>query len=193
MNLRESERVPLQGVEGVEHGNSGKKVADAWLYLEERHGPTPARRVVCLETRDGAVYRFQRYSTDEYLAFYNRENPDGSEFERAAQLPEHVEDVRESIMDREVLPDFEALIRAEAQVGERDLADLEAETVEQVAADGGVDEWLPPRERGTLGRGGKSWVAHEERLREPDYTVEDAGDDWPGADGATRLSGGDAE
>lgn len=117
MSLRESRDVPLAGVDDVEREGSGKKVVDARLRLEERHGPTPARHVVALETRDGAVYRFQRYGTDEYLAFYNRQNPDGSEFRRRAALPEHVQAVRRAIMDREVLPEFEPMMEAMQQVG----------------------------------------------------------------------------
>jgi len=115
----ESDPIPLLGVEEVEREGQGKKVVDAWLVLEGRHGPTPPRRVVTVETRDGALYRFQRYGRDEYLAFYNRENPDGSEFQRRASLPAHVEAVREAIVNSEVLPDFEAALEAEVKVGER--------------------------------------------------------------------------
>jgi len=118
--LRESESVAMRGVDDVDREGQGKKVVEASVRLEERQGPTPARRVVSIETRDGAVYRFQRYGRDEYLAFYNRENPDGSEFQRKPSLPAHVEAVRTAIMADDVLPDFEALLRAEEQVGERE-------------------------------------------------------------------------
>ncbi|AGC65568.1 hypothetical protein K745_gp43 [Haloarcula hispanica virus PH1] len=147
MNYKDtSDPVPLLGVEEVERESQGKKVVDAWLVLEGRHGPTPARRVVSIETRDGAVYRFQRYATDEYLAFYNRENADGTSFKRAAALPEHVEAVRTAIMDHEVLPDFEKALEAEVQVGERTRDDATDEEVREAAeaaevamlADGGT-------------------------------------------------------
>ena len=118
--LRTSDRVPLLGVEEVERDGKGKTVTDAWLVLEERHGPTPARRVVSLQTQDGAIYRFQRYRTDEYLAYYDRQNPDGEQFQRQAPLPAHVEAVRDAIVAREVLPDFDAMTRAEEQVGDDD-------------------------------------------------------------------------
>lgn len=118
--LRESEAVPLLGVGRVEREGQGKTVVSASVRLEERQGPTPPRRVVSIETRDGAIYRFQRYGRDEFLAFYNRENPDGSEFKRKAALPTHVQDVREAIMSGDVLPDFAAMLRAEKQVGERE-------------------------------------------------------------------------
>jgi hypothetical protein len=119
-SLRRSERVPMHGVTAVERDGQGKAVDTAWLHLEERHGPTPPRHVVTIRTMDGAVYRFQRYDRDEFLAFYDRQNPDGSEFQRAANLPEHVEAVRRAIMDGDVLPDFEALLRAEVHVGAHD-------------------------------------------------------------------------
>jgi len=161
--LRESESVPFRSVDDVDLEGQGKKVVDARLRLEERRGPTPARRVVAIETRDGAVYRFQRYARDEYLAFYNRENPDGSEFQRNASLPAHVQAVREAIMADDVLPDFEALMEAERQVGERDY-DSSGE-----ATDAEVRRAIERAERGTYSReqrradGGKSWVAQERK------------------------------
>ncbi|AAY24975.1 ORF 49 [Haloarcula hispanica virus SH1] len=154
----ESDPVPLLGVEEVERDTQGKKVVDAWLVLEGRHGPTPARRVVSIETRDGAVYRFQRYGRDEYLAFYNRENPDGSRFQRAASLPEHVEAVRTAIMNREVLPDFEKALEAEVQVGERTADDVDEATDQEVREAVENAEAALVADGGAVGRG--------ERLRE---------------------------
>lgn len=116
-DLRESDVVPLSDVDDVEREGGGKTVVAARLRLEERYGPTAARRVVSIETRDGAIYRFQRYGSDEFLAFYNRENPDGSEFKRKAPLPGHVEQVRRAIMDGDVLPELAALVAAERAVG----------------------------------------------------------------------------
>lgn len=176
MNVtRESERVALRGVDDVDREGQGKKVVDAWLHLEARYGPSPARRVVTIETRDGAVYRFQRYGRGEFLAFYNRENPDGTEFKRRASLPAHVQAVREAIVADDVLPDFEALLRAEHQVGEREMDEATDEDVRQavqarekaLAPDGGAEceGWrLPARER--RADGGKSWVALEQKRRD---------------------------
>ena len=115
--LEHSERIPLRGLDDVERDGKGKKVVAAWLRLEKRYGPTPARRVVSIKTRDGAVYRFQRYDSDERLAFYDRTNADGSRVHHATQLPQHVEAVRNAVMDGDVLPEFESFNRATQQVG----------------------------------------------------------------------------
>jgi hypothetical protein len=102
--------IPLTDVDDVEQPNTGKVVAEARLRLEERHGPSPARQVVSIETRDGCVYRFQRYAAGEYLAFFNRTNAEGKNFLRATALPEHVEAVRVAVQDGRVFPALEDLL-----------------------------------------------------------------------------------
>jgi len=175
MNPHElSERVDLRDLFDVENPATGKDVADAWLHLESREGPSPPRRLLCIKTDDGAIYRFQRYDTDEFFAFYDRRH-EGRRTTKANQLPAHVEAVRRAVMDKDVLPDFEQMVRAEAEVGERDPADAAsdeevAEAVADVVASDG-------------GRPVEVDRAEESSLRSGYY----AGDRWPSADESTVV------
>lgn len=161
--MNASDAVPMRGVDAVDQPNRGKVVADATLTLEARRGPTPARRIVALETRDGALYRFQRHSPDEPLTYYNREQPDGSEFATRAPLPAHVEEVRDAIMAGDVRPNYEALMEAERQVGERE---------EDYRQPGGSQERVVERERrerstlrsGRVATDGGESVGHAARI-----------------------------
>jgi len=103
-SLARSPAVDIPGVDAVDVDGSGKRVAHATLRLEERHGPTPPRRLVAIETQDGATYRFQRYTPSEPLVFDSRENPDGTAFTRDARLPAHVAAVRDAIQAGSLQP-----------------------------------------------------------------------------------------
>ena len=131
--------VAFEDVDEFDVGH-GKDVVDARLFLEERYGPQPYRRVVEIETADGATYRFQRYDVDEHLVQYGRENADGEEFTSKQPLPSEVEAVREAIQERDVLPDFEEFVAAETEV-EHDVDDEpgggKAERSLRIVTDGG--------------------------------------------------------
>ncbi|AFD02318.1 putative protein 37 [Haloarcula hispanica icosahedral virus 2] len=143
-----SERVDLLGVGEVERPGSGKVVADAWIHLEGRPDPTPARRLLYVETADGAVYRFQSYGPDEYLTFYDRRNEAGDRHTKAGRLPAHVEAVRAAVVNREVLPDYQQLLRAEAEVGEGEQVDgATDEEVAEAVADVALSDGGRPTER----------------------------------------------
>lgn len=174
--MNASDTVPMRGVESVDPPNCGKVVADATVTLESRPGPGPARRVVSLETQDGALYRFQRYERGEPLVFYNREKPDGSEFVTRAPLPAHVEEVRDAIMAGDVRPNYEALMDAERQVGER---------LDDYREPGGCEKRVEERERseratlrsGRVATDGGHSNDHARRIAEQLAMGEDDGDD----------------
>jgi len=128
--MKFSNPVPIF-VAHVEQEGSGKTVDSASLVLRDTGTPGPRKRVVSIRTEDGATYRFQRYGTDEYLAFYDRTNADGDQFQVNARLPAHVEAVREAIQNGEAEPWPDALERAVDGISRA------------VATDGGQQSTLP--------------------------------------------------
>jgi len=113
---------------------TGKRVASVTTHYFDTQHPTLEKRVVEVETRDGYVYRFQRFADDEYLAFYNRENDQGEEFQRAASLPENVEAVREAVRYGELAPPEEH--RQHAEEREHMAVDVDR----NLLADGGLEQ-----------------------------------------------------
>ena len=143
MRLRTSDSLAISGWRGLDVRRGQVRVEMVRLHLEERPGPSPPRRVVSMTTASGKVYRFQRYGTDEPLVFYERVRDDGSKATKAANLPRHVEQVRDLVTDGEAGPTAAQMDRALAYV-ERDDDLAPAGDGPRAAAhpDGGIPEWL---------------------------------------------------
>lgn len=123
----------------LEQPGNGKQVAEVRVALEDNtFHPTLGKRVVAVETQDGAVYRFQRFSRDEPLVFYNRENPDGEKFERDGRLPENVNEVVAQLEEFENVPDVDELEQRHDQAAERE--HLAVGVAREVMADGGLQQ-----------------------------------------------------